>query len=53
MPVLYIFVLEQMASEEMPKPWTPAAPARAAQDRIPEVGQRSRPHAHRAARRPA
>ena len=51
MPVLYIFVLDQMASEEMPKPWTPAAPARAT-ERIPEVGQRTRPHAHRA-RRPA
>ena len=52
MPVLYIFVLDQMASEEMPKPWTPAAPARANQERIPEVGQRTRPHAHRT-RRPA
>jgi hypothetical protein len=51
LPVLYIFVLDQMAAEEMPKPWTPAAPARGSQERLPDMVTRTRQQNR--ARRPA
>ena len=52
LPVLYIFVLDQMAAEEMPKAWTPATPARASAERLPDMVSRTRQQNHRA-RRPA
>lgn len=53
-PVLYILVLDELAAEELPRTWAPAAqPPAISPDRVPELGTHARSQQPHRTRRPA